>query len=80
MALSSIKIRLYPNRVEADLIRRNCGCCRFVWDHFLDRCQKYFGYSGKSRPQRSGQNWVEPQLVAVGVGNFGAAHPAKILC
>lgn len=36
-ANSAIKIRLYPNQAQARQIRQNCGCCRFVYNHFLQR-------------------------------------------
>ena len=36
-ANSAIKIRLYPNQTQQSSIRQNCGCCRFVYNHFLQR-------------------------------------------
>lgn len=29
-------VRLYPNKAQADLLRRSCGCRRFVYNYFLD--------------------------------------------
>lgn len=29
------KFRLYPTTEQADLINRNIGCCRFIFNHFL---------------------------------------------
>lgn len=48
----SYKFRIYPNAVQATQIQRTFGCCRFVWNHYLDlRKSKYenskepFGYN-----------------------------------
>ena len=38
----SYKFRIYPNAVQATLIQKAFGCCRFVWNHYLDlRKSKY---------------------------------------
>jgi len=40
----SYRFRLYPNRVQEDLIQRTFGCCRFVYNHYLDmRIEAYKG-------------------------------------
>ena len=33
--LKAIKIRIYPNREQADFIARQLGCCRFVYNRCL---------------------------------------------
>lgn len=33
----SYKFRLYPTPVQEQQIQLTCGCCRFVWNHYLDR-------------------------------------------
>jgi putative transposase len=37
MAFSAIKIKLYPNKHQTLSLRQNCGCRRFIWNHFLNR-------------------------------------------
>ncbi|MCH5261145.1 MAG: helix-turn-helix domain-containing protein, partial [Lachnospiraceae bacterium] len=38
----SYKFRIYPNRVQENLIQRTFGCCRFVFNHFLaERMEQY---------------------------------------
>lgn len=31
-----LKFRIYPNHAQQELINRTLGCCRFVYNHFLD--------------------------------------------
>ena len=31
----SYRFRIYPNRVQENLIQRTFGCCRFVYNHYL---------------------------------------------
>ena len=42
--LKAIKIRIYPNREQADFIARQLGCCRFVYNRCLayrkESCEK----------------------------------------
>lgn len=38
----SYKFRIYPNKSQENLIQRTFGCCRFVYNHYLDkRIKKY---------------------------------------
>ncbi|MBQ9082255.1 MAG: IS200/IS605 family element transposase accessory protein TnpB [Clostridia bacterium] len=38
----SYKFRIYPNEAQKNLIKRTFGCCRFVYNHYLDkRIKKY---------------------------------------
>lgn len=48
MAHQAIKIRLYPNRQQQRSIRQNCGCCRFIYNHFL--CQSIKDYELHEKP------------------------------
>lgn len=29
------KFRLYPNKMQATLLNKTLGCCRFIFNHFL---------------------------------------------
>lgn len=31
------KYRIYPNKAQRELIAKTFGCCRFVYNHALDR-------------------------------------------
>lgn len=33
----SYKFRIYPNKAQENLIQRTFGCCRFVYNHYLDK-------------------------------------------
>ena len=36
------KYRIYPNKKQRELINKTFGCCRFVYNHYLDkRIQTY---------------------------------------
>lgn len=38
----SYKFRIYPNKVQENLIQRTFGCCRYVFNHFLaERIEQY---------------------------------------
>lgn len=43
----SYRFRLYPNKEQQDLIAKTCGCCRFVYNHFLDRRKTVYAATGK---------------------------------
>lgn len=42
MRLKAFKYRIYPNKSQADIIRQNCGCRRFVYNWGLETKQKAF--------------------------------------
>jgi putative transposase len=42
MRLKAFKYRIYPNRLQAETIRKNCGCRRFVYNWGLEIKQKAF--------------------------------------
>jgi len=44
------KVRLYPNTEQETLFRKTAGCCRFVYNYFLNERIKYYEKTGKSRP------------------------------
>lgn len=35
MAERCYKFRIYPNKAQQELIQKNFGCCRFIYNHFL---------------------------------------------
>jgi len=44
----SYKFRLYPNKEQEKLIRRTCGCCRFVYNYFLAQRIEQYKQAGKA--------------------------------
>ena len=41
------KYRLYPNRVQAELMAQTFGCVRYVYNYMLDLCMKAYKETGK---------------------------------
>ena len=41
------KYRLYPNRVQAELMAQTFGCVRYVYNHLLDLCISTYKETGK---------------------------------
>ena len=44
----SYKFRIYPNVRQTVLIQKTFGCCRFVYNHYLDRRINQYKETGKS--------------------------------
>lgn len=44
----SYKFRIYPNKTQESLIQRTFGCCRFVYNHFLDERMTTYKETGKA--------------------------------
>ena len=42
------KFRLYPNKTQATLLNKTLGCCRFVFNHFLNVRRENWGKDKKS--------------------------------
>ena len=45
------KYRLYPNRVQAELMAQTFGCVRYVYNYMLDLCIKAYKETGKKPSQ-----------------------------
>lgn len=44
----SYKFRLYPTKAQRNQIARNFGCCRYVYNHFLEQKQEQYKETGKA--------------------------------
>jgi len=44
----SFKFRIYPNKTQEGIINKSIGCCRFVYNNFLDIRIKEYKYYGNS--------------------------------
>ena len=38
----SYKFRIYPNKMQENLIQRTFGCCRFVFNHYLAKRKELY--------------------------------------
>ncbi len=48
--LKAYKYRLYPNKVQRELLEKHFGCCRFIYNWGLDAKKKAYKETGKSLP------------------------------
>ena len=44
----SYRFRIYPNRVQENLIQRTFGCCRFVYNHYLAKRKELYEIEKKT--------------------------------
>lgn len=42
MAEKSYKYRIYPNKVQQELIQKTFGCCRFVYNYYLNKRKEMY--------------------------------------
>ncbi|MFB2917287.1 RNA-guided endonuclease InsQ/TnpB family protein, partial [Aerosakkonema funiforme] len=45
--LTALKVRLYPNKEQQIALAKNFGCCRFVWNHYLNKTNTQYQEIGK---------------------------------
>ncbi|WP_027408469.1 IS200/IS605 family element RNA-guided endonuclease TnpB [Anoxybacteroides tepidamans] len=43
----SYKFRIYPNQKQEELIKKTFGCCRFVYNYFLEKWDRTYKETGK---------------------------------
>lgn len=46
--LTALKVRLYPNKEQQIALAKNFGCCRFVWNYYLNKTNTQYQETGKS--------------------------------
>ena len=56
--LKAIKYRIYPTRVQAELLEKQFGCARFVYNRFLAVRKEYY-LARKDDPQKKGLNYYD---------------------
>lgn len=44
-----LRVRLYPNQQQEELLRKNIGCARFIYNYFLGKRQEYYERTKKSK-------------------------------
>ena len=47
--LKGYVFRMYPNKAQEELINKTIGCCRFIYNYFLDDKIKEYKETGKSK-------------------------------
>jgi putative transposase len=45
--LNVLKVRLYPNQEQQLTLAKNFGCCRFVWNYYLNKTNALYEETGK---------------------------------
>jgi putative transposase len=45
--LDVLKVRLYPNEEQKIALAKNFGCCRFVWNYYLNKTNNQYQETGK---------------------------------
>lgn len=45
--LNVLKVRLYPNKEQELALAKNFGCCRMVWNYYLDKTNTQYEETGK---------------------------------
>ncbi len=45
--LNVLKVRLYPNQEQQTALAKNFGCCRFVWNYYLNKTNALYEETGK---------------------------------
>ena len=58
------KYRIYPNKAQRELIAKTFGCCRFVYNHALDRRKTLYENEGVSLSRTDCNNWCNKELKA----------------
>lgn len=58
------KYRIYPNKAQLELIEKTFGCCRFVYNHALDRRKTLHENEGVSLSRTDCNNWCNRELKA----------------
>ena len=56
------KYRIYPNKAQQELIAKTFGCCRFVYNHALDRRKNLYENQGLSESRNDINNWCNREL------------------
>ncbi|EAW36406.1 RNA-guided endonuclease TnpB family protein [Lyngbya sp. PCC 8106] len=45
--LDVLKVRLYPNKEQQTALAKNFGCCRMVWNYYLEKTNSQYKETGK---------------------------------
>ncbi|MFM6398813.1 helix-turn-helix domain-containing protein, partial [Planktothrix sp.] len=45
--LDVLKVRLYPNKEQQAALGKSFGCCRFVWNYYLEKTNNQYKETGK---------------------------------
>ena len=56
--LKAMKYRIYPTKAQAELLEKQFGCARFVYNRFLAVRREYY-LAHKDDPQKNGLNYYD---------------------
>lgn len=45
--LNVLKVKIYPNKQQEIALAKNLGCCRFVWNYYLDKTNNQYLQTGE---------------------------------
>lgn len=45
--LDVLRVRIYPNALQEAALAKSFGCCRFVWNYYLDKTNNQYKETGK---------------------------------
>ncbi len=45
--LNVLKVKIYPNKQQEIALAKNLGCCRFVWNYYLNKTNNHYQETGK---------------------------------
>jgi len=45
--LDVLRVRIYPNKEQETALIKSFGCCRFVWNHYLEKTNNQYKETGK---------------------------------
>jgi putative transposase len=45
----AVKVRIYPNAAQAELLAKTFGCKRWIWNHWLEERETYFKEHGNTK-------------------------------
>ena len=43
---TTLKVRLYPTKAQAELFEKTFGCCRYIWNQMLSDQQRFYAETG----------------------------------
>ena len=45
--LDVLRVRIYPNKEQETALSKSFGCCRFVWNYYLEKTNNHYKETGK---------------------------------
>lgn len=58
--ITSLKIRLFPNKEQEEMFYKHIGCCRFIWNYMLNEHEKVYKEENRNLSRFDMQNILTP--------------------